>query len=88
MRPGDKFIRYSKGGHVTRGEVVKTWTKYSIDLKNGVVIKKRMIVSDGGHAFDSNECYVIDREISFGFLKKIRSLFLRKARNTSPNQAQ
>lgn len=78
MRPGDKFIRYSKGGHVTRGEVVKTWTKYSIDLKNGVVIKKRMIVSDCGHAFDSNECYLIDREISFGFLKKIKSLFTRK----------
>ena len=84
MQSGDKFIRYSKDGSVIRGIVSKAWTKYSIDIKNGVVIKKRMITTDRGFVFDANECYVVDREISINFIKKVRALF-KKGSNTFPD---
>lgn len=88
MQPGDKFIRYSRDGGVTRGEVARSWSKYSLDLKNGVVIKKRLIASDKGIVFDVNECYLVDRDLSLNFIKKLKALFSKKARNTSPDQAQ
>ena len=88
MQAGDRFIRYSKDGGVTRGVVARSWSKYSLDLKNGVVIKKRLIISDRGIVFDVNECYLVDRDLSLNFIKKLKALFSKKARNTSPDQAQ
>jgi hypothetical protein len=78
MQPGDEFIRYSKQGDAVRGRVAKVWTKESIDPKNKVVIRRVMIQSDAGYQYDANECYVIDREISASFLRKVMQFFKKK----------
>ena len=79
MKAGDKFIRYSKYGESPiKGTVARTWTAYSYDLKNRVRIKKNMLESTTGVKYEVNECYEIDSEISFNFIRKLKELFSKK----------
>lgn len=79
MKAGDKFIRYSKYGEsAIKGTVARTWTTYAYDLKNRVRIKKEMLESTSGVKYEVNECYEIESEISFNFMRKLKELFSKK----------
>lgn len=79
MTVGDRFIRYSKDG-VVRGEVAKTWSRVTIDLKNMIVIRRDMITSTSGQVYEACECFLVEREISIPFLKRIIIALRRKSR--------
>lgn len=79
MKAGDKFIRYSKYDNAAiKGTVARAWEVYSYDLKNKVRIKKKMIESTTGVTYEERECYEIDREISFNFVRKIMEILSMK----------
>jgi hypothetical protein len=79
MKTGDKFIRYSKYGEsAIKGTVARTWTTYAYDLKNKVRIKKEMIESTTGVKYEVKDCYEIESEISFNFLRKLAAIFSKK----------
>ena len=79
MKAGDQFIRYSNSGESPiRGIIKKVWTTYSYDLRNRVRIKKEMLQATTGIKYEANECYEVESEISFNFMKKLKEIFSKK----------
>ena len=70
MNPGDKFIRYSKNGAVI-GIVEKIESVLQYDLRHRIKIEKKKIHSTKGVIYDYEECYLVVKELNFGFCLKL-----------------
>lgn len=74
MEKGDRFIFYGKSS-VVKGVVMDRYEKATYDVKHGVRVIHRYIVSDKGETYYENSCLKIESDIGPHILRKLIDLF-------------